>query len=387
MWNYLRAIDDLGPADLVVLAPGSDAETAALREALPRWHLRCVPLRRRRISRAGRLVAALRGRIPSDLVLKDIDRAAAEVGADLAPDRPVIAVQAAAAMVALCLGTRRGPLVVDLWDVEDVRLSRELEVRRSTSLRPRTLWHTLRQRSDVRAWRHLHAALCEAADAITVCSDVDRRAMPVSGRVLVVPNGADVEKRSACAPPEPPPVVLFHGQNTYGPNVEAAHVLASEVQPLLRAAIPDVRIRIVGRTDHRVERLHRPPMVTVTGFVEDIGEELDRAWVVIVPLRVGGGTRLKILEAFAHRVPVVSTGVGAEGLAVEHGRHLLIADDPMELAARTAELIRDRDLARRLTGAAFELVRTAYDWRTIRTDLADSLRPVLDGRSRVEHPA
>lgn len=387
MWNYLQAIDSLGPADLVVLAPGSDAEVAALRGALRGWGLRCLPLPARRISRASRLIAALRGQTPSDLVLKDVELVAAQLRSTLTPGRPVVAVQAAAAMVALQLATDRGPLIVDLWDVEDVRLTRELEGKPSTSLRPRSLWHSFRQRSDVRAWRHLHAVLCDAAAAITVCSEVDRRAMPDPARVLVVPNGADLGRVQPSRHREPPPVVLFHGQNTYGPNVDAARLLATEVEPLLRAAIPDVRIRIVGRSDHRVEQLHQPPLVTVTGFVEDIGEELDRAWVVVVPLRVGGGTRLKILEAFAHRVPVVSTSIGAEGLAVEHGRHLLIADDPATLAAGTAEIIGDPELARRLTEEAFELVSAEYDWRTIRADLAASLEDLLGGRRCVDEPA
>lgn len=385
MWNYLRAIDDLGPADLVVLAEGAEGEVEALRAALPGWGLRCVPLPRREISRPGRVIAALRGRTPSDLVLKDVDRAAAEVRSGTTPHTPVVAVQAAAAMVAMRLGTHRGRLLVDLWDVEDVRLSRELQGQPSTPLRPRSLWRWCLHRSDVRAWRSFHASLSEAADAITVCSEVDRRSMPDPMRVVVVPNGADLERARPRRTPEPPPVVLFHGQNTYGPNVEAAHLLAHEIEPVLRTHIPDVRIRIVGRSDDRVQQLHRPPLVTVTGFVEDIGAELDRAWVVVVPLRVGGGTRLKILEAFANRVPVVSTSVGAEGLAVEHDRHLLLADDPATLAACTADLIRDPTLASRLSDAAFDLVRSEYDWQVIRADLAATLERIFGGRGRVDN--
>ena len=111
-----------------------------------------------------------------------------------------------------------------------------------------------------------------------------------------------------------PPVVLFQGNLGYPPNIDAAQWLATAIAPLIRAAVPATEVRLVGRPGTNVTELHRPGVVTVVGEVPSMEEELARATVAVVPVRYGSGTRVKILESFAHRVPVVSTTLGAGGL-------------------------------------------------------------------------
>ncbi|MGD0312705.1 MAG: glycosyltransferase [Acidimicrobiales bacterium] len=158
-----------------------------------------------------------------------------------------------------------------------------------------------------------------------------------------------------------PPVVLFQGTFDYAPNIDAAEWLVGEIAPRIRSLVPGVQIRLVGRTTPGLDRLHRPPDVTVVGYVPEMGPELARADLAVVPLRFGSGTRLKLLESFAHRVPVVSTAMGAEGLDVLDGVHLLLADDPDAFAAACEHLLLDLDLRQRIVDAAEQRYLERYE--------------------------
>ena len=157
-----------------------------------------------------------------------------------------------------------------------------------------------------------------------------------------------------------PPVVLFQGTLRYPPNADAARFLVHEVGPRLRQQVPGARIRLVGTTAPGLEALADPPDVTLVGQVPDMATELALADLVVVPIRFGSGTRLKVLEAFAQRVPVVSTALGAEGLGVTDGEQLLIADSPEDIAAACARLLDDVALRAKLTEAAHELFRKRF---------------------------
>ena len=111
--------------------------------------------------------------------------------------------------------------------------------------------------------------------------------------------------------------------------------------------------------------------ITVTGYVPDADAELDQADLVIVPLRAGLGTRLKILEAFSHQVPVVSIVIGAAGIAAVDGRGRLLADDPAAFAEACVRLLRDDDLRRRVTGSRYALAAARYDWRIIERQIGE----------------
>ena len=219
-----------------------------------------------------------------------------------------------------------------------------------------------------------------------VCSQLDAERARDQGltRVSVVPNGYrspdDPVGRAAVGSP---PVVLFQGQLHYPPNIEAATWLAREVGPALRTLVPEVEIRLVGDHHPELAALGDPPRVTVVGRVADMATELARADIVVVPVRYGSGTRVKVLEAFSHRIPVVSTTLGAEGIGVEDGVHLLIGDTVPALAEACARLLRDRPLREALTSQAHRLFSERFRSDIVEAGIERLARDVAEGRGAV----
>jgi glycosyltransferase involved in cell wall biosynthesis len=154
--------------------------------------------------------------------------------------------------------------------------------------------------------------------------------------------------------------LLFVGNLTYQPNIEAATVLVRDILPAVRRRLGDqVAVTLVGSHGSELNRLAGPG-VELKGFVPDLAAVYEGADVAVVPLRRGGGTRIKLLEAFAHRVPVVASTVAAAGLEASDERHLLLADDPDEAAAAIEKLISKPSFAARLSAEAWLLVRDRY---------------------------
>jgi glycosyltransferase involved in cell wall biosynthesis len=183
-------------------------------------------------------------------------------------------------------------------------------------------------------------------------------------RPVVIENGVD------CAALRPLPdggaTLLFPGVMDYRPNADAAIFFCREILPLVRSRIPDVKLVIAGHAPPpRVRQLAAGLGVEVAGYVKDMVPYYSRAAVTVVPLRAGGGTRLKILESMALGRPVVSTTVGCEGLDVGPGRHILIADAPEEFAHCVTRLLLDPVLRERIAGEARRLVEERYDWRAM----------------------
>jgi hypothetical protein len=283
------------------------------------------------------------------------------------------------------------PCVVDLDDLEDQKISAKLRVGAHSDRMndgaqrrgPRAVAHSLGARiqasSNLRRWHSLQQRVASSVEAVTVCSDVDRQRLRVPNAV-VVPNGY-------APPPRPagregvrnPPTLLVHGSLTYTPNADAADFFVREILPRVQVQIPRARARLAGRHDGRVARL-RSDDVALAGEVKDMGIELAKGDVVVVPMRFASGTRIKILEAFAHRIPVVTTAIGCEGLDVTDRRHLLVGDDPDTLAARCVELLVDVGLRRRLTAAAHELYWRRYRWEVIRPQIVDVALRAVDAR-------
>jgi glycosyltransferase involved in cell wall biosynthesis len=162
-----------------------------------------------------------------------------------------------------------------------------------------------------------------------------------------------------------PPTLLYIGAMSWSPNVSAVQFLAQHVIPEVRSRVPDTRLRIVGRDPApEVLALRGLPGVEVMGSVPDVIPYLREAHVLAVPLAAGGGTRLKILEAFAAGLPVVSTPVGCEGLPVVDGEHLVTAERA-RFAEAVLHLLADPTRGKRLAAAARELVRERFDWETV----------------------
>ncbi len=258
----------------------------------------------------------------------------------------------------------RPPAVLDVDDLDDEKILGRLPVRPATGARSGALpplavarraaaWASAR--AEVVRWRHLYRLTGRARLVAVVCSELDAARAAVKGfaRVEVVPNGYPVPAVPAGRTVVGDhPTVLFAGTLRYPPNADGARWLVERVAPLLGARVPGLRVRLVGRHEPSQRSLDDPPQVTLVGPVDDMAAELARADVVAVPLRYGSGTRLKVLEAFAHRVPVVSTTLGAEGLDVTDGVHLLLADDPDAFASAVARVVGDDGLRRRVVDAA-----------------------------------
>ena len=262
-----------------------------------------------------------------------------------------------------------GPTVVDLMDLEDVKteLRAQLlaEQRRTAPWRSsmRTLVAEYQARLNARDWRRYLRSVAAQVESVVVPSDLDA-ARSALANVTVIPNTYPRPRRPAGNPAaDGPPVVLFQGSLGYPPNIDGAEWLANAIAPAIRSVEPATEVRLVGRPVASVIKLHEPGVLTVVGQVPSMDEELARASVAVVPVRYGGGTRVKILESFAHRVPVVSTTLGAEGLEVEDGVHLLLADGSEDFAAAAVRLLRDAAFRVRLTEAAEALYLERYEGR------------------------
>ena len=205
------------------------------------------------------------------------------------------------------------------------------------------------------------------------------------GRITVIPTGVDLAQyRPDPNDTERGPVISFVGAMDWEPNIDGLEYFCSEIFPAIRAEIPEARFRIVGRNpDRRVARW-ASDSIEVTGRVPSVVEHLRQSAVVVVPLRIGGGTRLKIYEAMATGKAVVSTTVGAEGLDIRHGRDIMLADDAKSFAQAVIMLLRDRELRQRYERAAVETA-ARYDWPAIGERFGEILQTVA-GRS-AEVPA
>jgi polysaccharide biosynthesis protein PslH len=215
---------------------------------------------------------------------------------------------------------------------------------------------------------------------VIAVSDHDRAEMaemtdPV--RLSVVPTGVDVEYyRNASGASPDRPIVMFLGSMDWEANIDAVDYFCREIWPSVCSAVPDALFRIVGRSPHlRVRRL-ASGSVHVTGTVPSVVDYLKEAAVFVVPLRVGGGTRLKIFEAMAAEKAVVSTSIGAEGLDVTGGRDILLADTAGEFADSVIALLRDPVRRRQLERAAGQTA-ARHDWPAIARRFEDVLREAI----------
>ncbi|MBI2842832.1 MAG: glycosyltransferase [Armatimonadetes bacterium] len=228
-------------------------------------------------------------------------------------------------------------------------------------------------------WRKMHRMERDAFRRLDLCvavSELERKAaleIEPRANVAVVDNGVDTSYFEPVPSEISPNSLVFTGTMKYAPNEEAMLYFCREILPLIREQVPDVRLSIVGHSPHpSVRNLASLSGVEVIGAVPDIRPYLSRAAVVIVPLLSGGGTRLKILEALSMGKAVVSTSMGAEGLEVEHSRHILIADDPATFADQVVSMLNTPESAAALGAAGRELARSRYDWEILARRLEEA---------------
>jgi sugar transferase (PEP-CTERM/EpsH1 system associated) len=218
-------------------------------------------------------------------------------------------------------------------------------------------------------------------DCCLVTSAADRELVQqlVPGlRSLIVENGVDCERLQPLPDSPSGTALLFAGVMDYPPNAEGAIFFARSVLPRIRSSLPDVRFLVVGHSPApSVRALGQEPGIEVTAYVPDILPYYRRSRIVVVPLRAGGGTRLKILEAMALGRAVVSTSAGCAGLEVCHGVHLLVADDPRQFADCVLRVLKDNSLRAELTANARRLVEQHYDWAALGKRLNEAHRETL----------
>jgi glycosyltransferase involved in cell wall biosynthesis len=241
-------------------------------------------------------------------------------------------------------------------------------------------WRKIRKEERY-AWSHL--------DGCTVTSLRDQEMLlsdEPTARTAVVPNGVDLDffRPSPELPRHHPPTLLFFGAIDYYPNTDAVLFFLKDVLPGLAGRYADLKMSIVGRKPPKSIVDQRTADIEVTGVVDDIRPWLDRADVVVVPLRLGGGTRLKILEAMSMGKAVVSTTLGAEGLDVVPERDLLIADDAVAFAAQIARLLDDSALRRRIGAAARRVVTSRYSWKGAVENLSAFYDELFEARAAAQ---
>jgi len=263
----------------------------------------------------------------------------------------------------------RIPTALFQHNVESVLWQRQAEAEQN----PLNRW--VFQLEAARMKRYEPAAL-QRFQRIIAVSEVDReqmKGMAPGTPITVVPTGVDLRQfRPDPAVKSSPFLVIFVGSMDWTPNIDAVEWFCAEIWPRILAQVPQARFRIVGRApDARVLKL-AGDTVEVTGTVASVVEHFRQAAVVAVPLRAGGGTRLKILEAMAVGKAVVSTTVGAEGLDVHPGRDILLADDLESFAHAVISLLEDPDLRERYERGALELA-ARYDWSVIAERFAEAL--------------
>jgi glycosyltransferase involved in cell wall biosynthesis len=259
-------------------------------------------------------------------------------------------------------------LVLDQHNAVYLVLQRMAEAARSPMAR-------LAWRRETRLMARYEAGTCRAFDRVVTVTGPDLQALqslyPAGWPPTlenIIPICVDLAEAPQDARPARPPGILFLGGMHWPPNSDGILWFYREVLPAVLAACPETTVHVVGRQPPAV--LSAQPhaaAIQVPGYVEDAEPYWEQARVFVVPLRAGGGMRVKILNAWAHGVPVVSTTIGAEGLDYADGENLLLADTPEAFAQAVSRVLTDEGLAQRLAAGGRHTVEARYDWRTVYT--------------------
>lgn len=270
------------------------------------------------------------------------------------------------------------PVAVVHHDLESGLLRRRAEVEPNR-------WTRAYLRYQSRLMADVERYWCPRVDLNVVVSDHDRMALQhhaPGARVAVVPNGVDVGAFSPDHDADDGSIAYVGGTSPF-PNLDALILFCTQMLPHLRHMLPDVPVRWVGRATADEQTYYRERhRVELTGYVDDPAPLMQSARCHIVPLRIGGGTRLKILNAWALGKPVVSTRIGCEGLAAVDGTNLLVRDDPIAFAVAVAVVFQDAALRRRLGEQGRLTAQRTYSWDVIGNRMLKSYSKLLERRGR-----
>jgi glycosyltransferase involved in cell wall biosynthesis len=222
-------------------------------------------------------------------------------------------------------------------------------------------------------WRKSSSYIKQSVPNFTFCTTVSeaeerkiKELVPHYDPLYVIPNGVDINYFKPVTLDVQPNSLIYTGSLTYSANFDAIEFFLSEIFPIVRAHVPETRLRITGSYQNvPLKRLNLDDHIELTGYKPDIRPLMASTSLCIVPLRIGGGTRLKILEAMSMGIPVISTSKGAEGLAVTPGKDIIIADNPDNFATKIIQLFNDTNFRTRLSINGRKLVESSYAWETI----------------------
>src|SRR3954451_8820178 len=287
---------------------------------------------RKRLQQAGSVLSL------SPSICRDAETAEMQGAIDrLCADERFDVIQLESTLVSGFEFPREPLLVLDEHNIDFEVFDRMRDLAQSPVRRAFYRWEHLRfRRHEIRAWHRV------AGCALT--SDRDRAIvdqLSPDTPTATVPNSVDVDYFTPTGAPPIADTLVFNGVLDYHPNVDALEFLVGDILPLVRRTRPDVRLEIVGRGSQVALDRFRGPGVEVTGEVPDVRPHLERAAVLVVPIRMGGGTRLKVVEGLAMAKPMVSTTLGCEGVRVEDGEQLLVANDDGDFAGAVVRLLED----------------------------------------------
>lgn len=233
-------------------------------------------------------------------------------------------------------------------------------------------WSYLRKKfyeSEFRKVKSEEIEIFNRYDAVFATSERDKNIIEGHSKEtkhFVIPNGVDTKFFSKNEQVEPGPFdIVFTGAMGYLPNQDGIMYFLDEIFPLIKKEVPQSKIYVVGSRPPEMLQKYASEDVIITGFVDDVRPYIDRSSVYVVPLNMGSGTRLKVLEAMSMKIPIVSTSIGCEGIDIEDGKNILVRNEPQEFADAVIELMKNKKLANRLVNEGYELVVNKYDWSVV----------------------
>ena len=274
----------------------------------------------------------------------------------------------------------RTPNILSLWrwprsvlDLDDVPSTYQRSVWRNGA----NLAEKVKAGVQMLLLRRREVRWAERFDVLTVCSDADREYLGGGEHIHVIPNGFERPPREPSRNPASPPRIGFIGLYSYPPNREGVEWFVRECWPGIKGQLPEARLRLVGKdTDGPLGP--KQPDIDAIGWLADPAAEISTWSAMIIPVRHGAGTRVKVADAFSRKCPVVATRLGAFGYEVEHGRELLLADDARSFAAACVSLMLDANAAAAMADRAFAAFLKRWTWEaitpSIRAAAEDALR-------------
>ena len=236
-------------------------------------------------------------------------------------------------------------------------------------------------------WKRYIAESLSAFDSCTVVSDPEiaplRDCAPGYKNIQVIPNGADLSRLTGDFGAPDADTLVYTGAMTYHVNFDAMKFFLTEVYPLILAARPRTRLLMAGRYDGvPIHELPKYDSVKYLGHLADIRPCVSQSWLSVVPERIGGGTRIKILESMALGTPVVTTSRGATGLLAENGRDILVADEPQAFCDAVIRVLDEPDLRASLSQRGRRMIERQYDWSVIGAIFNAYVSQIVEGRAK-----